>query len=73
MTVEEWRELERTNPDAKYEYIDGQVYLMSGGNLAHSRISSNTLRALRRAGKRSVLCLQFRRKRASGKISLYLP
>jgi Uma2 family endonuclease len=46
MTVEEWRELERTNPDAKYEYIDGQVYLMSGGSLAHSRISSNALRAI---------------------------
>jgi Uma2 family endonuclease len=46
MTVEEWREFERSNPDAKYEYIDGQVYLMSGGSLAHSRISSNTLRAL---------------------------
>lgn len=24
MTVDEWRELERANPDAKYEYIDGQ-------------------------------------------------
>jgi len=46
MTVDEWRELERTTPDAKYEYIDGQVYLMSGGSQAHSRISSNTLRAL---------------------------
>ena len=46
MTVDEWRELERTNPDAKYEYIDGQVYLMSGGSLAHSRITSNTLRAI---------------------------
>lgn len=46
ITVDEWRELERTTPDAKYEYIDGQVYLMSGGSLAHSRISSNTLRAL---------------------------
>jgi Uma2 family endonuclease len=46
MTVDEWRELERTNLDAKYEYIDGQVYLMSGGSLAHSRISSNTVRAL---------------------------
>ena len=45
MTVDEWRELERTTPDAKYEYIDGQVYLMSGGSLAHSRISSNTVRA----------------------------
>ncbi len=46
MTVEEWRELERNNPDAKYEYIDGQVYLMSGGSLAHARISSNALRAI---------------------------
>ena len=35
MTVEEWREFERSNPDAKYEYIDGQVYLMSGGSLAN--------------------------------------
>ena len=46
MTVDEWREFERANPDAKYEYVDGQVYLMSGGSLAHSRISSNTVRAL---------------------------
>lgn len=46
MTVDEWRELERTNSDAKYEYIDGQVYLMSGGSLAHSRISTNSVRAL---------------------------
>jgi Uma2 family endonuclease len=46
MTVNGWRELERITPDAKYEYIDGQVYLMSGGSLAHSRIISNTVRAL---------------------------
>ncbi len=46
LTVDEWRELERANPDLKYEYIDGQVYLMSGGSLAHSRIGSNTVRAL---------------------------
>ena len=46
MTVEEWREFELANPDAKYEYIDGQVYMMSGGSLAHARISSNTLRVL---------------------------
>lgn len=46
LTIEEWRELERANPDVKYEYIDGQVYLMSGGSLAHSRIGSNTVRAL---------------------------
>jgi Uma2 family endonuclease len=46
MTIDEWRELERTTPDAKYEYIDGQVYLMSGGSLAHSRIGTNTVRSL---------------------------
>ncbi len=46
LTIEEWRELERANPDVKYEYIDGQVYLLSGGSLAHSRIGSNTVRAL---------------------------
>ena len=46
LTVDEWRELERANPDVKYEYIDGQVYLMSVGSLAHSRIGSNTVRAL---------------------------
>src|SRR5579859_2344362 len=46
MTVEEWRDLERANPEAKYEYIDGQVYFMSGGSLAHARIGSNTVRAI---------------------------
>jgi Uma2 family endonuclease len=46
MSVDEWRQLEQTNPDVKYEYIDGQVYLLSGASLAHSRISSNTVRAL---------------------------
>ena len=46
MTIEEWRELERTSHDIKHEYIDGQVYAMSGGSLAHGRIASNTIRAL---------------------------
>lgn len=46
MTIDEWRKLERANPENKYEYIDGQVYLISGGSLAHSRIGSNTVRAL---------------------------
>ncbi|MBV9708184.1 MAG: Uma2 family endonuclease, partial [Chloroflexi bacterium] len=31
MSVDEWRELERTSHDIKHEYIDGQVYAMSGG------------------------------------------
>jgi len=46
MTVDEWRELERTSHDAKHEYIDGQAYAMSGGSLAHGRIGSNVVRAL---------------------------
>jgi Uma2 family endonuclease len=46
MSVDEWRQLERRNTDVKYEYLDGQVYLMSGGSLAHSRISNNTIRTL---------------------------
>ena len=44
MTVDEWRTLERTSHDSKHEYIDGQVYAMSGGSLAHGRIGSNTVR-----------------------------
>lgn len=46
MSIDEWRELEQNSHDAKHEYIDGQVYLMSGGSRTHSRIGSNTVRTL---------------------------
>ncbi len=46
MTVEEWRELERASRDKKHEYLDGTVYAMAGGSLAHSRIGINVVRAL---------------------------
>jgi Uma2 family endonuclease len=49
MSVDEWRELERSSYDVKHEYIDGQVYAMSGGSLAHSRISLNVCNALESA------------------------
>lgn len=49
MSVDEWRELERSSHDVKHEYIDGQVYAMSGGSLAHSRISLNICNALEAA------------------------
>ncbi len=49
MSVDEWRALERTSHDAKHEYIDGQVYAMSGGSLTHSSIGSNAVRALQDA------------------------
>lgn len=41
MTEEEFHELERLNPDRKYEYIYGMVYMMSGGSVAHDRIAYN--------------------------------
>ena len=47
MSVEEYLALDRSSVDAKYEYIDGQVYLMAGGSFNHSTISSNVLSLLR--------------------------
>src|SRR5579872_1162239 len=46
MTIGEWHALEQANPDIKYEYIDGWVYMMSGGTANHARISINAVRAL---------------------------
>ena len=46
MSVDEWRELEQASHDLKHEYIDGQVYAMSGGSLAHGRIGGNAVRAI---------------------------
>jgi Uma2 family endonuclease len=47
MTEEEYHELERLNPDRKYEYINGMVYMMSGGTVGHDLISNNIRAALR--------------------------
>jgi len=44
MTVDEWRKLLLNSHDVKYEYIDGRVYLMSGGTANHARIGSNVVR-----------------------------
>ncbi len=46
MSVDEWRALEQNTHNAKHEYIDGEVYLMSGGSRTHSRIGSNAVRTL---------------------------
>ena len=53
MTVEEYFALCRSNPDARYEYIDGQVTMLAGGSLNHARIATNVngmLRNLLRGG-----------------------
>jgi len=56
MSVEEWRELERTSHDRKHEYIDGHVYALAGGTRIHSSIGANVVSALqaalRAAGKK---------------------
>src|SRR5437764_9615477 len=46
MSVEEYLELDRSSPDTKYEYIDGEVYLMAGGSPAHARIAATLIREL---------------------------
>jgi Uma2 family endonuclease len=40
MSVEEYLEFERTT-GKKYDYVDGQLYLMSDGSFNHSEISFN--------------------------------
>ncbi len=43
--VEEYLAAEATSP-IKHEYVDGQVYAMSGGTLDHSRIGRNAVNLL---------------------------
>lgn len=53
MSVGEYFELEKNNPDTRYEYLDGYVYMMSGGSANHATISGNIytiLRSLPRGG-----------------------
>ncbi len=41
MSVEEYFELEESDPDTRYEYLDGYVYMMSGGSANQAAISGN--------------------------------
>src|SRR5713226_6653911 len=47
MTVQEYFRLDYAYPDAKYEYQDGMIRLMSGGSKAHEDIALNIRLALR--------------------------
>jgi Uma2 family endonuclease len=44
-TVEEYLAMERTS-EVRHEYIDGVVYALAGGTLAHNRIAVNLTTAL---------------------------
>lgn len=60
MSVEEYHELERLNPDRRYEYIDGIAYMMSGGTVDHDLITDNVRASLRsRLRLRSGSCNTF--------------
>ena len=41
MSEAAFHELEHFSPDRKYEYLNGMAYLMSGGSVAHDRITRN--------------------------------
>ena len=41
MSVEEYFTLEENSPDTRYEYLDGYVYMMSGGSANHATIGGN--------------------------------
>ncbi|HEY6407275.1 MAG TPA: Uma2 family endonuclease [Ktedonobacteraceae bacterium] len=47
MSIEDYLALDRSSVDARYEYIDGYAYMMSGGTLDHSTISINIISLLR--------------------------
>ncbi|GCE24169.1 hypothetical protein KDK_79690 [Dictyobacter kobayashii] len=52
-TVAEYWRMRETFPDRKYEYIDGDIRLMTGGSLAHSEIGANIVSLLRSALRES--------------------
>jgi len=45
-TVEEYLELDRDSPDARYEYYDGYIRLMAGGTNRHHLICTHVLSVL---------------------------
>ncbi len=51
MTVEEYLKLDNNSPDAKYEYIDGYVRLMTGGSLSHAALAFSIGGILRTQGR----------------------
>jgi Uma2 family endonuclease len=46
MSEAAFHELEHLSPDRTYEYLNGMAYLMSGGSVAHDRITRNVGYAL---------------------------
>ena len=47
MTVEEYLQLDRESPDARYDYLDGQVIRCAGGSPQHAEIATNVISILK--------------------------
>ena len=45
-TVEDCHKIEENNPDRKFEFVDGQIFEMSGGTFEHSQIAVNLTREI---------------------------
>src|SRR5216110_478511 len=45
-TVEDYHKIEENNPDRKFEFVDGQIFEMSGGTFEHSQIAVNLTREI---------------------------
>jgi Uma2 family endonuclease len=41
MSVEDYFKLRESDPNHRYEYVDGEVYMMTGGSVRHSRVEFN--------------------------------
>ncbi|GCE45293.1 hypothetical protein EI42_03079 [Thermosporothrix hazakensis] len=40
MSVADYLRLDRASEGVRYEYLDGRVYALTGGTIAHARIAS---------------------------------
>src|SRR5437762_12919124 len=58
MSVEDYFKLDQTSPEKRYEYIDGEVYLMTGGSPSHALIIANLIGELK-AQLRGQACKTF--------------
>ena len=47
MSVEDYLTLDRSSVEARYEFVDGYVYMLAGGTADHSTISINLTSLLR--------------------------
>ncbi|HET8912685.1 MAG TPA: Uma2 family endonuclease [Ktedonobacteraceae bacterium] len=46
MRVEDYLQLEKASTEARHEFLDGQLLMMSGGTIAHARIALNIAKLL---------------------------